>query len=157
MVQCGIDRIGEFEELFRGKKLGMVTSVSGVTQGLTPSYLAVHARWPLTALFGPEHGMYGKADAGEAVDGVQIDAQTGVPVYSLYGGDEGKHMPPEVLDGLDAVLYDIQDLGVRFYTFIATLIGVLEDCAAAGKELIVLDRPAPLGGVTVEGGLLDMD
>lgn len=157
MVQCGIDRIDEFEALFRGKKLGMVTSVSGVTQGLRPSYLAVHERWPLTALFGPEHGMYGKADAGEAVDGVQLDAQTGVPVYSLYGGDEGRHMPPEVLEGLDAVLYDIQDLGVRFYTFIATLIGVLEDCAAAGKEVIVLDRPAPLGGVTVEGGLLDMD
>lgn len=100
--------------------------------------------------------MYGKADAGEAVDGVQTDAQTGVPVYSLYGGEEGRHMPPEVLEQLDAVIYDIQDLGVRFYTFIATLIGVLEDCAAADREVIVLDRPAPLSGVTVEGGLLDM-
>lgn len=155
MVQCGIDRIDEFDALFRGRRLGMVTSVSGVTQTLGPSYLAVHRRYPLTALFGPEHGMYGKADAGEAVDGVQTDPTTGVPVYSLYGGEEGRHIPPEVLAKLDAVLYDIQDLGVRFYTFIATLIGVMEDCAAAGKEVIVLDRPAPLDGVTVEGGLLD--
>lgn len=154
MVQCGIDRIDEFEALFRGRSLGMVTSVSGVTQKLTPSYQAVHARWPLKALFGPEHGLYGTADAGEAVDGVQRDAATGVPVYSLYGGEEGRHIPPDVLRGLDAVIYDIQDLGVRFYTFIATLIGVMEDCAAAGKEVIVLDRPAPLGGTVVEGGLL---
>ena len=107
MVQCGIDRIDEYDALFRGRSLGLVTSVSGVTQTLEPSYLAIHRRYPLTALFGPEHGMYGKADAGEAVDGVQTDPATGVPVYSLYGGDEGRHLPPEVLERLDAVLYDI--------------------------------------------------
>ena len=71
------------------------------------------------------------------------------------GGEEGRHIAPERLETLDAVVYDIQDLGTRFYTFISTLLYVMEDCAAAGRELIVLDRPAPLDGVTVEGGLLE--
>lgn len=155
MVQCGIDRLNELDDVLRGRRLGMVTSVSGVTAGLQPSYMAVHQRYPLTALFGPEHGMYGKAGAGENVEETETDPATGLPVYSLYGSESAISIPPDVLETLDAVLYDIQDLGVRFYTYISTLIGVMKDCAAAHKELIVLDRPAPLDGVTVEGGLLD--
>ncbi len=155
MVQCGIDRLSLYDSLLRGRRLGMVTSVSGVTRALRPSYIEVHQRYPLTALFGPEHGIYGCAGAGEAVGGAPADAATGVPVYSLYGEEDGRHIPRRVLDDLDAVLYDIQDLGVRFYTYISTLLYVMEDCAAANKELIVFDRPAPLDGVTVEGGVLD--
>ena len=155
MVKCGIDRIGEFGALFRGKRLGMVTSVSGVTLDLRPGYVKFHEVYPLVCLFGPEHGMYGKDGAGEDVDDVARDSATGLPVYSLYGGEEGRHIAPERLETLDAVVYDIQDLGTRFYTFISTLLYVMEDCAAAGRELIVLDRPAPLDGVTVEGGLLE--
>lgn len=144
MVKCGIDRIGEFGALFRGKRLGMVTSVSGVTLDLRPGYVKFHEVYPLVCLFGPEHGMYGKDGAGEDVDDVARDSATGLPVYSLYGGEEGRHIAPERLETLDAVVYDIQDLGTRFYTFISTLLYVMEDCAAAGRELIVLDRPAPL-------------
>ena len=155
MVKCGIDRIVEFGALFRGKRLGMVTSVSGVTLDLRPGYVKFHEVYPLVCLFGPEHGMYGKDGAGEDVDDVARDSATGLPVYSLYGGEEGRHIAPERLETLDAVVYDIQDLGTRFYTFISTLLYVMEDCAAAGRELIVLDRPAPLDGVTVEGGLLE--
>ena len=155
MVKCGIDRIGEFGALFRGKRQGMVTSVSGVTLDLRPGYVKFHEVYPLVCLFGPEHGMYGKDGAGEDVDDVARDSATGLPVYSLYGGEEGRHIAPERLETLDAVVYDIQDLGTRFYTFISTLLYVMEDCAAAGRELIVLDRPAPLDGVTVEGGLLE--
>ena len=147
MVKCGIDRIGEFGALFRGKRLGMVTSVSGVTLDLRPGYVKFHEVYPLVCLFGPEHGMYGKDGAGEDVDDVARDSAT--------GGEEGRHIAPERLETLDAVVYDIQDLGTRFYTFISTLLYVMEDCAAAGRELIVLDRPAPLDGVTVEGGLLE--
>ena len=132
-----------------------MTSVSGVTLDLRPGYVKFHEVYPLVCLFGPEHGMYGKDGAGEDVDDVARDSATGLPVYSLYGGEEGRHIAPERLETLDAVVYDIQDLGTRFYTFISTLLYVMEDCAAAGRELIVLDRPAPLDGVTVEGGLLE--
>ena len=153
MVRCGIDRIEEFAEVFQGKRLGMATSVSGVTMDLKPGYVEFHKRYPLICLFGPEHGIYGAAADGASV-GDEVDPLTGVPVYSLYGSTEGKHIEPEILEKLDAVVYDIQDLGLRFYTFIATMIYILEDCAKAGKELIILDRPAPLGGAIVEGGLL---
>ena len=110
MVKCGIDRIGEFGALFRGKRLGMVTSVSGVTLDLRPGYVKFHEVYPLVCLFGPEHGMYGKDGAGEDVDDVARDSATGLPVYSLYGGEEGRHIAPERLETLDAVVYDIQDL-----------------------------------------------
>ena len=81
MVKCGIDRIGEFGALFRGKRLGMVTSVSGVTLDLRPGYVKFHEVYPLVCLFGPEHGMYGKDGAGEDVDDVARDSATGLPVY----------------------------------------------------------------------------
>ena len=82
MVKCGIDRIGEFGALFRGKRLGMVTSVSGVTLDLRPGYVKFHEVYPLVCLFGPEHGMYGKDGAGEDVDDVARDSATGLPVYT---------------------------------------------------------------------------
>ena len=80
MVKCGIDRIGEFGALFRGKRLGMVTSVSGVTLDLRPGYVKFHEVYPLVCLFGPEHGMYGKDGAGEDVDDVARDSATGLPI-----------------------------------------------------------------------------
>lgn len=155
MVRCGIDRPEALEPLLRGQRCGMVTAVSAVTGAMRPGWQAIHERWPLAALFGPEHGLYGRAGAGENVGDAGTDPVTGVPVYSLYGGGAGRRIPPAVMDTLDVILYDIQDLGVRFYTYISTLLGVLEDCAAANKRLVVLDRPAPLDGVTVEGGLLE--
>ncbi len=152
MVQYGIDRIEEYAHLFQGRRLGMITSASGVTGDFEPSYRKVHRLYGLQALFGPEHGIRGAAAPGEDV-AFGVDEATGVPVYSLYGQDS-RRLPKEVLEQLDAVIYDIQDLGVRFFTFISTLLYAVEDCAACGKELIVLDRPDPLGGETVEGGLL---
>lgn len=153
MVKNGIDCIGDYSKLFRGKRLGMITSVSGVDVRLQSSIQILHNQYGLSALFGPEHGVRGDKAAGEMVD-TYNDPHTGVPVYSLYRKDS-KRLTPEMLAGVDAVVYDIQDLGVRFYTFISTLIYAMEDCAANGKELIVLDRLDPLGGDVVEGNLLE--
>lgn len=102
----------------------------------------------LVRLFGAEHGFRGLAAAGEKVDDA-IDAKSGLPVISLYGK---KSKPlPEDLEGLDAFVVDMQDAGVRFYTFAATMMHCLDACAAAGVPMIILDRPNPIGGVRVEG------
>lgn len=155
MVTCGIDRIDAFSHLFQGKHLGMVTSVSGVTKDLQPGYLAFHQKFPLECLFSPEHGLHAKFGNGENVSEEPVDPQTGAAVVSLFGDWQAKSIPAHWMNRLDAVVYDIQDLGTRFYTFITTMIRVLEDCATAGKELIILDRPAILGGEILEGALLD--
>lgn len=155
MVRCGIDRIDAFSHLFQGKVLGMVTSVSGVTLDLRPSYAVFHERYPLSCLFSPEHGLHAQFANGQEVPEQPVDPLTGAPVISLFGNFTAKHIPDPWLQKLDAVVYDIQDLGTRFYTYIATMIHVMEDCAAAGIELIILDRPNLLGGEVVEGGMLD--
>ena len=129
----------------------LMPRVVHVTRMLTSGIDAIHAQFPLTALFGPEHGVRGDHDAGATVE-TYTDPATRLPVYSLYRKDS-QHMTPEMLDLVDTVIYDIQDIGARFYTYISTLLYVMRDCAAAGKELVVLDRINPLGG-KVEGGLL---
>ncbi|MDA1029563.1 MAG: DUF1343 domain-containing protein, partial [Bacteroidetes bacterium] len=106
----------------------------------------------LVALFGPEHGIRGDADAGEVIaDG--IDLTTGVPVFSLYGAV--RRPTPEMLAGVDALVFDIQDVGARFYTFISTLGLSMQSAAEAGIPFVVMDRPNPLGGVKMEGFVLD--
>lgn len=155
MVKCGIDRLGEYASLFRGKRLGMVTSVSGVTSDGRPGYLAFHKQFPLSCIFSPEHGLHANFGNGQDVTEAPVEPQTGAALVSLFGNWTAKSIPEEWINRLDAVVYDIQDLGTRFYTFITTMIRVLEDCAGAGKELIILDRPAVLGGGIVEGCLLE--
>lgn len=150
-MQYGIDRIAQHEAVFRGKRLGLITSASGMDSHLRSTIQILHSVYGLSALFGPEHGVRGDRDAGELVDGYTDDA-TGLPVYSLYRAD-GKRLTSEMLDKVDAVVYDIQDVGARFYTFISTMLYAMEDCARCDKEFIVLDRPNPLGGKT-EGGVL---
>lgn len=153
-IQCGIDRIHHDRGLFQGRRLGMVTSASAVDAGLRPSYLAFHEQFPLECIFTPEHGLSGTFGNWEAVTESPVEPETGAALVSLYGDHASKPVPQEWLDKLDAVVYDIQDLGVRFYTYIATMIQVMEDCAGAGVEFIILDRPAPLGGEILEGGIL---
>ena len=151
MVKCGIDRIGEFDAVFRGKRLGLITSGSGVDGTLRSTIEILAERYNLAALFSPEHGVRGNAEAGAEVDTFR-DPYTGVTVYSLYRAD-AKRLTPQMLDLVDAVVYDIQDLGTRFYTFISTMYYAMQECAKAGKELIILDRPDPLGG-GVEGNVV---
>lgn len=155
MAIYGIDRIQEFAHLFRGKRLGMVTSATAVAGDGRPAYVAFHEKFPLRCLFSPEHGLHARFGNGEEVREDPIDPATGAAVVSLFGNWEAKSIPAHWLGQLDAVVYDIQDLGTRFYTFITILIRVMEDCAGAGVDLIILDRPAILGGRITEGCLLD--
>jgi uncharacterized protein YbbC (DUF1343 family) len=154
MIRCGIDRIQEFSHLFLGKRLGMVTASAAVTKELIPSYMAFHSRFPLECLFTPEHGLSGTFGNGENVREEPVEPHTGAKLVSLFGDWTAKPVPEFWLDRLDAIVYDIQDLGTRFYTFITTMMRVMEDCARADVEFIILDRPALLGGDVVEGCLL---
>ena len=153
MIQCGIDRIREYDRVFRGKRLGLITSASGVDRRLTSTVDRLAESYGLTALFSPEHGLRGNVEAGGNVDTYR-DPDTGVMVYSLYG-QAGRKLSPERLREVDAVVYDIQDLGVRYYTFISTMYYAMQSCSEAGKELIILDRPDPLGGLAVEGNVVE--
>ena len=142
-----------FEELL-GKRVGLVTNPSGVDRNLrsTIDILYKAPEVNLVALFGPEHGVRGDAYAGDKVEG-GVDPATGLPVYSLYGAT--REPTQEMLKGIDVMVYDIQDVGTRCYTFISTLGLVMRACAKAGIEVLVLDRPNPLGGLKVEGPLVE--
>ena len=154
-VLTGIDvlQMNGFEEL-RGKRVGLVTNPSGVDRNLrsTIDILFEAPEVNLVALYGPEHGVRGDAYAGDHVEG-STDAKTGLPVFSLYGST--REPTPAMLKGVDIMVYDIQDVGVRCYTFISTLGLVMRACGKAGIEVLVLDRPNPLGGNKVEGPLVE--
>ena len=154
MVALGVDQIRQYQSWFQGARVGLLTSITGRDSNLRSTIEVLREVCHLTALFGPEHGVRGDVGAGEDVS-TYIDAATGLTVYSLYGS-AGKHFTQEMLDQFDILVYDIQDIGVRFFTFISTLYNALTDCAKAGKTLVVLDRPNPPGGELVEGGVLDM-
>lgn len=151
VVKPGIEvlRDGGFKEL-QGKRVGLVTNPSGVDRYLrsTIDILYNAPGVELVALFGPEHGVRGDVYAGGKVSDTRDEA-TGLPVYSLYGAT--RRPAPEMLEGIDVMVYDIQDVGARSYTFISTLGLVMEACAPKGIEVIVLDRPNPLGGYKIEG------
>lgn len=134
----------------KGKRVGLVTNPSGVDHNLrsTVDILFNAPQVNLVALFGPEHGVRGDVYAGGKIKD-SIDPVTGLPVYSLYGST--RKPTPEMLDSIDVMVYDIQDVGVRSYTFISTLGLVMEACAPLGIEVMVLDRPNPLGGLKIEG------
>ena len=134
----------------KGKRVGLVTNPSGVDHNLrsTVDILFNAPQVNLVALFGPEHGVRGDVYAGGKIKD-STDPVTGLPVYSLYGAT--RKPTPEMLDGIDVMVYDIQDVGVRSYTFISTLGLVMEACAPLGIEVMVLDRPNPLGGLKIEG------
>lgn len=151
-VRNGIDTIAEYDHLFKGRRIGLITAPTGLSAGFDSTIRILHERYGLAALFSPEHGVRGDMDAGALVDTYE-DPFTGVPVYSLYRKDS-KRLTPDMLDAVDMVVYDIQDVGVRYYTFIYTMLYALEDCARAGKTFVVLDRINPLDGVTVEGNVL---
>ncbi len=154
-VKPGIEvlRDGGFKQL-QGKRVGLVTNPSGVDHTLksTVDILNEAPGVKLVALYGPEHGVRGNAHAGDAV-GNDADPKTGVKVYSLYG----KTLKPtaDMLKDIDVLVYDIQDIGCRSYTFYATMGVCMEACAENGNEFVVLDRPNPLGGNKVEGNLVE--
>lgn len=137
-----------------GKRVGLVTNPSGVDRNFrsTIDILFEAPEVNLVALYSPEHGVRGDVYAGDHVADA-TDSRTGLPVYSLYGAT--REPTPEMLKGVDVMVYDIQDVGVRCYTFISTLGLVMRACARAGIEVVVLDRPNPLGGNKVEGCVVE--
>jgi len=136
------------------RTVGIVTNQTGVTSQLESIVDALHRRTSvrIKAVFAPEHGFRGDRPAGASV-GTYTDAQTGLPVYSLYGATRRPNAA--MLDGIDALLFDIQDVGSRAYTFVSTMAYAMQGAATYGKEFWVLDRPNPTGGVMVEGPVLE--
>jgi uncharacterized protein YbbC (DUF1343 family) len=156
-VKTGIDVLAadDFAAL-RGKHVGLITNASGhASDGQRTVDLLAHAPGvKLVALFGPEHGLEGSAAEGAKVDSSR-DAATGLPVYSLYGNVQ--RPTDQMLEGIDALVYDMQDVGVRFYTYITTLGYCLEAAGKKGIDFYVLDRPNPINGTEVDGPVLDSD
>jgi uncharacterized protein YbbC (DUF1343 family) len=156
-VRSGLDVLASdrFRSL-RGRKVGLVCNPTAVTAELVHAADLLHGArgLALAALFGPEHGVRGDAQYMAAVGG-DTDPRTGVPVHSLYGETAASLRPTrEQLAGLDALVFDIQDVGARYYTYQATMMLCMEAAAEARIAFVVLDRPNPLGGLLVEGPAL---
>ena len=141
-------------DLLAGKRVGLLANHASVTRDLISGVSVLHADpgVNMVALFGPEHGLRGAAQAGDEV-ATSTDARTGLPVYSLYG--ERRAPTPAMLASIDVLLVDVQDCGTRYFTYPSTLLLALRAASAAGVRLVVLDRPNPLGGLGVEGNVLD--
>ena len=155
-VMPGVDvLLAEKLDLIKGKRVGLITNPTGVTATLQSTIDVLH-RQPdvrLVALFGPEHGVRGDVEAGKRVASY-TDEKTGVPVYSLYG--KTRKPTSEMLREVDVLIYDIQDIGSRAYTYIYTLALAMQSAKEKDIPFIVLDRPNPLGGDLVEGPVLDV-
>lgn len=150
-VLCGADVIAKNGFDFQGK-CGLITNPTGVLRDLSSTVDMLKEMCNLIALFGPEHGVRGDVQAGENITSY-TDKKTGIPVYSLYGDDISES--EKVLSSLDTLIFDIQDVGARFYTYAYTMTDAMKLCAEHGVKFIVLDRPNPLGGIKAEGTVLD--
>jgi len=150
-VQTGLARLAtEGVKALAGKRLGLICNPTAVDEDLNHAIDLIRAKYNLTALFGPEHGVRGDAQDMIGVDAAK-DTATGLPVHSLYGHTEASLTPtPEMLDAIDVMVFDIQDIGSRYYTFVWTMVLAMRACAKAGKAFVVLDRPNPITGA-VEG------
>jgi uncharacterized protein YbbC (DUF1343 family) len=154
-VRTGLDvLLSSVPPLLRGARIGFVTSPSAVTSDLRHAIDAVVAAGDLSivALFGPEHGLRGAAQAGEHVMSTS-DERTGLPVHSLYGAT--RVPSAAMLAGIDVLMVDLQDIPVRYATFASTVFNLLEAAGPQGIDVVILDRPNALNGATVQGNVLD--
>ncbi len=152
-ITVGLDRVNEFNYLFKGKRIGIIanhTSYDSKGRFIVDIFRSLPGS-RVTALFGPEHGFKGNYSAGKKID--DSDALDSIPIYSLYG--KTRKPTPEMLSDVDVLVFDIQDVGARFYTYIWTMALAMEAAAEQGVRFVVLDRPNPINGVTVEGTVLD--
>ena len=156
MVRSGLEVLLARSRGLRGARAGLIANPASITSGFVHASIALR-RSPglkLVALLGPEHGVWANAqDLVEVEDG--RDPATGLPVFSLYG--ETRVPTPRMLQGLDVLLFDLQDVGARYYTFVYTMLHAMQAAAEAGVRVIVLDRPNPIGGAVVDGNVLDPD
>lgn len=152
-VELGIDVLQKNNfDLLRGKRVGLVTNQTGVNSAGERTRLILRKHVNLVALYTPEHGLDGTEKAGVEVRS-RKDPLTGLKAWSLYG--DTRKPTPEMLAGIDVLVLDLQDIGCRSYTYISTMGKCLQACAEQGKELVILDRPNPLGGNRVEGMGID--
>ncbi|MDE2923645.1 MAG: DUF1343 domain-containing protein [Acidobacteriota bacterium] len=156
-IRSGLDRLLDDAGRIRGRRYALLCHQASLSLRGVHAHVALDAVQPAATLLGPEHGFYG-VEQDMVASGDERDPWTGSPVVSLYGGDAGSLRPqPGILDGCDLVVIDLQDVGARYYTFAATAVWAAEAALLAGCEVWVLDRPNPLGGLEVEGNLLDPD
>ncbi|MBQ4135457.1 MAG: DUF1343 domain-containing protein [Clostridia bacterium] len=146
----GCERIDALDSLILGKRVGLITNHTGLDKDLRSTADLFSERYRLCALYAPEHGIRGDLQAGGRVDSY-IDEKTQIPVYSMYKIS----LDDDIFRGVDVIVYDIQDVGVRFYTYIYALTEAIERAARLGKKVIVLDRYNPLGLIKTEGAILD--
>jgi uncharacterized protein YbbC (DUF1343 family) len=149
-VLTGIERLLQEPRLLAGRRLGLIANPTAVTRDLVPAALLLKRTrgLRLVALFGPEHGLW--ADAQDLVEVADArDTATGLPIHSLYG--QTRVPTRDMLAEVDVLLFDVQDVGSRYYTFIYTMLHAMEACAEHGRSFVVLDRPNPLGGKRIEG------
>ena len=139
----------------RDKRIALITNHSAVNRAKVPDIdlIAAHKDVKLVALLAPEHGIRGTAEAGEKIAD-EVDAKTGVPIYSLYTSED-RGPTPEMLQDVDAIVYDLQEVGGRTWTYVSTMALAMQAAARKGIPFVVLDRPNPIGGEIVEGALLD--
>lgn len=152
-VVVGAARTSEYLPMLKGKRVALFSNHTGMVGNKHTLDIMLESGLNVTTIFSPEHGFRGKADAGEHV-GSSVDPVTGIPIASLYDGKT--RMPSkEVMDGFDVIVTDIQDVGLRFYTYYCTMIDLMNAAVKYGKTFMVLDRPNP-NGMYVDGPILDM-
>lgn len=152
-VYLGIDLIDENLEIFKNKRVGLITNATGINSNYKSTIDILYEKVNLVSLFAPEHGIRGSSDAGATIGG-EIDPVTKLPVHSLYGST--KKPTKAMMDQIDILCIDIQDVGARFYTYIYTMAYAMEACSQYNKEFVVFDRPNPVSGSMVQGTILDM-
>ncbi|HHW79480.1 MAG TPA: DUF1343 domain-containing protein [Acholeplasmataceae bacterium] len=153
MIKVGIEQIDKYIDVFKNKKVGLITNPTGVDRNLKSTVDILNEKVDLIALYSPEHGIRGDIQAGEKLD-TYTDDITGLPVYSLYG--QTRKPTKEMLENIDILCFDIQDVGARFYTYIYTMAYAMMAAKEHDIEFVVFDRPNPLGGEKTEGNILDV-
>lgn len=151
-VLNGIDRLDTASSLLRGKRIGLLTNASGVDRNAVPTVDLIADKYDLTVLFAPEHGIRTNLQDGRWGDDAK-DPETGAKLVTVRHG-ESEDLKA-ALEDIDVLVYDIQDVGARFYTYIYCLADLMRLCAGAGREVVVLDRINPIGGIGIEGALLE--
>lgn len=152
-IKVGAESTNEYFPLIKGKRIAVMSNHTGIVNNEHLVDMLVKDKINVVAIFSPEHGFRGNADAGEHVAS-SVDEKTGVPIRSLYDGKERKPSR-ESMDMFDILIIDIQDVGLRFYTYYITMVRLMDVCAEYGKKVVVLDRPNP-NGHYIDGPILDM-
>ena len=153
-VVVGAAQVDEYIPLLKGKKIGLFSNHTGMVGDRHTLDIMLENGLDVEVIYSPEHGFRGTADAGESVNS-EVDSKTGIRIESLYGSNKKKALSKDSIDKIDIIVTDIQDVGLRFYTYYCTMVDLMNAAAVSGKEFVVFDRPNP-NGMYVDGPTLDM-